>query len=76
MGSQFTVQMAGSGDPDLYVRFRVRPTRDSYDCRPYLTGAAETCDLTVPVGATEAFIMVRGFTAGKYNLTIEHTPIP
>lgn len=74
VGSQFTAQMAGTGDPDLYVRFRQRPTRGSYDCRPYLTGAAETCDLTVPVGATEAFIMVRGFTAGTYNLTIEHTP--
>lgn len=76
-GSQFTVQMAGTGDPDLYVRFRVRPTRGAYDCRPYLSGAAETCDLTVPaVGATEAFVMVRGFTAGSYNLTIEHTPSP
>lgn len=76
-GSQFTVQMAGTGDPDLYVRFRVRPTRGSYDCRPYLSGPAEGCDLTVPaVGVTEAFIMVRGFTAGSYNLTIEHTPGP
>ena len=68
--------MAGNGDPDLYVRFRQRPTLGSYDCRPYLSGAAETCDLTVPVGATEAFIMVRGYTAGTYNLTIEHTPSP
>ena len=76
-GSQFTVQMAGNGDPDLYVRFRVPPAPGSYDCRPYLSGAAETCDLTVPaVGVTEAFIMVRGFTAGSYNLTIEHTPSP
>ncbi len=75
-GSQFTAQMAGTGDPDLYVRFRVPPTRGSYDCRPYLSGAAEVCDLTVPVGATEAFVMVRGFTAGTYNLTIEHTPSP
>lgn len=76
-GSQFTVQMAGNGDPDLYVRFRQPPTRDRYDCRPYRTGAAETCDLTVPaVGVVEAFIMVRGFTDGTYNLTIKHTPGP
>lgn len=76
VGSQFTAQMAGNGDPDLYVRFRVAPTRGDFDCRPFLTGAAETCDLPVPVGATQAFIMVRGFTAGSYNLTIEHTPSP
>ncbi|MCZ6890341.1 MAG: matrixin family metalloprotease [Gammaproteobacteria bacterium] len=76
VGSQFTVQMAGTGDPDLYLRFRVPPSQGTYDCRPYLSGAAETCDLPVPTGATEAFIMVRGFTAGSYNLTIEHTPNP
>ena len=47
-----------------------------YDCRPYLSGATETCDLTVPEGATQAFVMVRGYAAGSYKLTITHTPNP
>ena len=75
-GSQFTVQMSGNGDPDLYVRFRQTPTLSNYDCRPFLTGATESCDLTVPVGAAQAFVMIRGYTPGNYNLTIEHTPNP
>jgi len=77
-GTNFTVQMAGTGDPDLYVRFRQPPGIGigQYDCRPFLTGAAESCDLPVPFGATTAHVMVRGFTNGTYNLTIEHTPTP
>ena len=75
-GSQFKVEMTGQGDPDLYVRFFLAPSEADYDCRPYLTGASETCDLTVPSNATEAFVMVRGYTAGDYSLQITHTPNP
>lgn len=75
-GSQFIAEMSGTGDPDLYVRFRQPPTRSprAFDCRPYLTGAIERCALTVPVGAATAHVMIHGFTRGTYNLTIEHTP--
>jgi len=75
-GSDFNVAMAGSGDPDLYVRFDNEPTTSKYDCRPYKTGAIESCNLTVPVGASRGFVMVRGYRAGTYLLTIEHTPNP
>ncbi|MCP3102120.1 M57 family metalloprotease [Myxococcus sp. K15C18031901] len=72
-GTQFTVTMTGSGDPDLYVRFGATPTTSAYDCRPYLSGAAESCDLTVPTGTTTAYISVRGYAAGSYSLTIKYT---
>ncbi len=77
-GTSFTVQMTGTGDPDLYVRFGLPPETvfGRYDCRPYLSGAAESCELTVPTGATNAFIMVHGYTAGVYQLNITHTPNP
>jgi len=75
-GSQFKVEMTGQGDPDLYVRFFLVPGVSDYDCRPFLTGATETCDLTVPANATNTFVMVRGFTAGDYSLQITHTPNP
>jgi hypothetical protein len=63
--------MTGSGDPDLYVRFGAAPTLTTFDCRPFQTGATETCTLTVPAGRTQAFLMVRGFRAGSFNLTID-----
>lgn len=75
-GTEFKVDMLGSGDPDLYVRFDNAPTTSAYNCRPYETGATESCNLTVPVAASKGFVMIRGYNAGTYQLTIEHTPSP
>lgn len=72
-GTTFTVKMTGSGDPDLYVRFGSAPTLTSFDCRPYLNGASETCTLTVPAGQTQAYIGVNGYTAGTYSLAVNYT---
>jgi hypothetical protein len=78
-GSLFIVEMTPRGDtpgdPDLYVRFDLEPKTDwsQYDCRPYLTGADETCELDVPEGASEAHIMVHGFTPGRYDLKVTYT---
>lgn len=75
----FEAKMLGNGsagDPDLYVRFGRAPTRGSggYDCRPYLSGAEETCSLDVPSSDSQAFVMVHGYAAGNYSLTVVHTP--
>ena len=75
-GTNFKVVMTGQGDPDLYVRFLLPPDQSQFDCRPFLTGASETCDLTMPVNNIRAFIMVRGYAAGDFNLHITHTPNP
>ncbi|WP_141258924.1 pre-peptidase C-terminal domain-containing protein [Myxococcus sp. CA006] len=72
-GTNFKVVMTGSGDPDLYVRFGSAPTTSAYNCRPYLSGASETCDIAVPAGQTTAYIMVRGYTAATFNLAINYT---
>ena len=72
-GSQFKVTMTGTGDPDLYVRWGSAPTTTSYNCRPYLSGASESCTLTVPAGTTSAHVAVRGYTSATYNLTINYT---
>ncbi|MFP2912522.1 M57 family metalloprotease [Pyxidicoccus sp. 3LFB2] len=71
-GSTFKVAMTGTGDPDLYVQFGSAPTTSSYACRPYLSGAAETCEVTVPAGSTSAYIMVRGFSQASFSLTINY----
>jgi Zn-dependent metalloprotease len=75
-GSTFKVTMTGTGDPDLYVRWGAAPTTTTYTCRPYLSGASETCTLTVPSGTTSAYVAVRGFTAATYSLTINYTSSP
>lgn len=71
-GSTLTVAMTGSGDPDLYVRFAGAPSLTVYDCRPYKSGAAETCSLTVPATATQFYMAVNGYQAGNYNLTVNY----
>lgn len=42
----------GSGDADLYVQPHVAPSFSSFDCRPYLTGNAETCQYSHPETTT------------------------
>jgi serine protease len=76
-GTLFEAQITGrppAGDPDLYVRFNERPSLTAYDCRPYLSGAEETCALDVPRNATRAYVMVRGFTQARFDLRVTHRP--
>ncbi len=73
VGTTLTVTMTGSGDPDLYVRFNSAPTTSRFACRPYLDGPTETCNLTVPSGATSFYVSVRGYTAATYSVTATYT---
>jgi len=52
----------GSGDADLYVRFGSAPTTSSYDCRPYVGGNAETCNISNAQTGTY-YVMVRAYSA-------------
>lgn len=72
-GTTFTVTMTGTGDPDLYVRWNNAPTTSSFHCRPYLAGPDEECSMTVPSGATAAYVAVRGYSAGTYSLNVAYT---
>jgi len=72
-GTTFTAQMTGSGDPDIYVKFGAFVNQGFFDCRPYSTGADETCELDVPPGVTQASVMVRGFTSGDFSVAITRT---
>jgi hypothetical protein len=72
-GQTFNVVMSGSGDPDLHVKFGSQPTASSYDCRPYASGPDETCNLTAPAGATQAFVSVLGYGSEPSNFTLRIT---
>jgi hypothetical protein len=60
-GQAVKVRMTGSADADLHVKFGAAPTASAYDCRPYGGDSNETCDLTVPAGATSVFVSVLGY---------------
>ncbi|RKG58781.1 peptidase M4 [Corallococcus sp. AB011P] len=53
----------GTGDADLYTRFDFAPTTQIFDCRPYLTGNNETCNLVGQPIAGRQYLLLRGFTA-------------
>ena len=51
--SNLTFTMSGgTGDADLYVKLGSAPTDTVYDCRPYLSGNAETCTFAAPTAGT------------------------
>ena len=50
----------GTGDADLYVRFGAAPTMGVYDCRPYLGGNNETCDMGGG-GPGDWYVLVKGY---------------
>ena len=70
--ASFTMS-GGSGDADLYVKFGSAPTTTSYDCRPYKSGNAESCDFSNAQSGTY-YVMVRGYSAySGASLVADHT---
>ncbi|VUD46258.1 Trypsin [Thalassocella blandensis] len=61
--SSLEVTMSGgSGDADLYVRYDSQPTSSSYNCRPYLSGNNEECNISNPTAGTW-YIGLKGYSA-------------
>ncbi len=61
--------MTGTSDADLYVKIGQDPTRQLFDCRPFLNGSNETCDVDLG-SAAEIHGMVRGWnTSSTFSLT-------
>lgn len=52
----------GSGDADLYVRFGAAPTLSTYDCRPYISGNNETCNIS-NVQTGTYYVMLNAYQA-------------
>ncbi|HYO54663.1 M4 family metallopeptidase [Archangium sp.] len=51
----------GTGDVDMYVKFGSQPTTSSYDCRPYLSGNNETCNIAAKTTSGRYYVMLRGY---------------
>ena len=56
------VMSGGSGDADMHVRFGSAPTTSLYDCRPYLSGNAETCTISNGQAGTY-YVMLQAYSA-------------
>ncbi|MEA5160016.1 hypothetical protein U5903_04440 [Cereibacter johrii] len=73
-GRRFTVRMRGEGvapgDPDLYLKFDAPALTTDFDCRPFEEGADETCDVTVPDGASLASVMIIATTDAALSVEI------
>lgn len=64
--------LSGTGDADLYVWNRSSGlTWSNYDCRPYLEGSNEVCELE---GTGTFHVVVRGYAAtSDYELAVTYT---
>ena len=63
-GQKVKITMTGDRDADLYVRFKYRPTKSRFDCRPFRADSNEECEMVVPAGQTKLYIKVDGGAAG------------
>ncbi len=74
---RFVANLALTGDIDMYVRWTSAPTTSTYTCRPYLhTGKAEVCDITAPAGVEKVYVMLVGYAAGDYDLSLTYYVTP
>ena len=56
------VMSGGTGDADMYVKFGSEPTDTTYDCRPYVSGNSETCNIGTAQAGTY-YINIKGYAA-------------
>ncbi len=60
----YEFEISGTSDADLYVKIGQAPTTTNYDCRPYLSGSSERCQ--VELGSPAAiFVKVRGWASSS-----------
>ena len=65
----------GTGDADMYVKFGSQPTTSSYDCRPYLSGNNETCNIAAKTTTGRFHVLLNGFSSySSASLKGSYTP--
>ncbi len=67
----------GSGDADMYVLFGGQPSSGNYECRPYVSGNNETCNIS-NIQAGTYHVMLQGYSAyadASLTATYQNGPI-
>ncbi len=72
-GTQLTVEMKGTGNADLYIRFNSASTATLWDCRPAAANSVETCAIEVPESATKAYVGVLVKSDARVTVTQTYT---
>ena len=67
------VMSGGTGDADMYVKFGAEPTDSVYDCRPYVSGNAETCTIATAQAGTYYVNLKAYSTFSGVSLTGSYT---
>jgi serine protease len=67
------VMSGGTGDADMYVKFGAEPTDTVYDCRPYVSGNAETCTIATAQAGTYYINLKAYSTFSGVSLTGSYT---
>jgi subtilisin family serine protease len=67
------VMSGGTGDADMYVKFGSAPTDSVYDCRPYVGGNAETCNIATAQAGTYYVRLKAYSTFSGVSLTGSYT---
>lgn len=65
--------LTGTGDADLYVRKGAAPNTTTFDCRPFVLGSDESCDVTISGNPIEVHVMLRGVAASS-SFTLKGQP--
>lgn len=74
-GGNLKAATTGTGDIDLYVKNGAVPTTTSYGCKSDGSTATESCTISFTANG-DGYVMLKGYTAGTYNLTVTYRPQP
>ncbi|AKJ27229.1 leucyl aminopeptidase [Caldimonas brevitalea] len=72
-GGSFKASTTGTGDIDLYVQRNAAPTTSRHDCKSDSSTAVENCSLDIRANG-DVYVMLRGYTAGTYSLSVSYRP--
>ncbi|MBB5203126.1 leucyl aminopeptidase [Inhella inkyongensis] len=72
-GGSFKASTTGTGDIDLYARAGSVPTTSRYGCKSDGGTATESCTLSFSANG-DAYVLLKGYTAGSYQLTVVYRP--
>ena len=72
-GGSMKVATTGTGDIDVYGRKTSVPTTSTYDCSSTGSTATESCSVSYAANG-DGYVLVYGYTAGTYNLTVTYRP--
>jgi leucyl aminopeptidase len=72
-GGTMKLSTTGTGDIDIYGRKTSVPTTSTYDCKSAGSTATESCTVNFTANG-DGYVLVKGYTAGNYNLSVNYTP--